>query len=219
MTKKNRSHKKWKDLSFCILTLTPTTENAVACMSSHCLAVWLHIRHHAQDVLLRSSEYEQIGRQWRRQALPYFFPDHNAATHLHFDGDVLNSSESSAQTQLGNPPSLFAVLLLTHWLLTENVIHNGEMVQDAAVFSGSLLWQFTQLERRLYYQKMTLWNPLKKGVVWCPVSPETEFFILKIVRQRFKVVNDGEITFLHIRSCLDLTVLVLYLELKFHPLS
>lgn len=133
------------------------------------------------------------GRHYNRQEEPHFFPDHNAATHLHFDGDALNSS---AQTQLGNPPSLFAILRLAHWLLTENVIHNGEMVQDATEFSGSLLCRFTQLERRLCYQKMTLWNPLRKGttvnmaLVWCPVSPETYFFILKIVRKGFKVVID-----------------------------
>lgn len=124
--------------------------------------------------------------------------------HQHLNS--LNSSESSAQTQLANPWLLFTVLLLTHWLLTENVLHNG-----SGRFSGSLLCRFTQLERRLCYQKMTLWNQLKKGTmvnvasVWCPVSPETYFFILKTVRKWFKVVNDGEISFLYMRSCLYLT--------------
>lgn len=34
-------------------------------------------------------------------------------------------SESEAQRQLGNPPSLFVVLLFVHRCLTENVMHVG----------------------------------------------------------------------------------------------
>lgn len=54
--------------------------------------------------------------------------DHNsAATHLHFDGEVLINS-----SQLGNPPSLFAVFLLAHGYLTENVMHTGQVSHDVA---------------------------------------------------------------------------------------
>lgn len=49
------------------------------------------------------------------------------ATHLH----LINLSELQAQTQLGSPPLLFAVLLLTHGYLTENVM--GEVSHGVTV--------------------------------------------------------------------------------------
>lgn len=70
----------------------------------------------------------------------------------------MNSSESEAQTQIGNPPLLLVGPLLAHGCLPENVICMAEVSHDVTVFSDTALCQFTQMVRWLDYQKITLWN-------------------------------------------------------------
>lgn len=94
----------------------------------YCVDRNTNIHKRAWDVLLQSREYKYTRQQWR--------------SHIHtallitvmlqrIDGEaIINSSESWASTQLGNPLLLFVVLLLTNGSLAENEMHMDEVSHD-----------------------------------------------------------------------------------------
>lgn len=68
------------------------------------------------------------------------------------------ASQSCCNASICNLTLLFLVLLLSASYLTENAMCTAEVSHDVTAFSGSPLCLFGQLERGLYYQKISPWN-------------------------------------------------------------
>lgn len=67
---------------------------------------------------------------WHRQPQPFGFADHSHAVHILMEKTQIKSSESSSQSQLGNPTLPFVVLLLAHGDVTENGMCMSEVGHD-----------------------------------------------------------------------------------------
>lgn len=69
--------------------------------------------------------------------------------------------------ELGELPSLFVVLLLTHGYLAENVTRKGERRHDVTAISAAPLCQFRQLGRWLRYPKKNFTPEHVLKCLWC----------------------------------------------------